>query len=141
MSTKYDPRILVFGGVLWLGLIIALRAIATTQMTYWDISWPLMLMGFGMPFFFIPSTAVALSSVDEAETNSAAGLMNFMRTLAGAMATSVVTTYWDNEITRNRAERVGQIDQDQSIYNLLQSQGMTSDQALQTLEKCSPIRA
>ena len=51
------------------------------------------------------------------------------------MATSVVTTYWDNEITRNRAERVGQIDQDQSIYNLLQSQGMTSDQALQTLEK------
>ncbi len=135
MSTKKDPRMLVFGGVLWLGLIIALRAIATTDMTYWDISWPLMLMGLGMPFFFIPSTAVALSSVDEEETNSAAGLMNFMRTLAGAMATSVVTSYWDNDITRNRAERVGLVDQDQTVYNQFLSQGMTPEQATQMLEK------
>lgn len=135
MSTKKDPRMLVFGGVLWLGLIIALRAIATTDMSYWDISWPLMLMGLGMPFFFIPSTAVALSSVNEEETNSAAGLMNFMRTLAGAMATSVVTSYWDNDITRNRAERVGLVDQDQAVYNQLLGQGMTSEQATQMLEK------
>lgn len=135
MSTKKDPRILVFGGVMWIGLIIGLRAIATTDMTYWDISWPLMLMGLGMPFFFIPSTAAALSSVDEEETNSAAGLMNFMRTLAGAMATSAVTSYWDNDITRNRAERVGLIDQDQVVYNQLLSQGMTPEQATQVLEK------
>ena len=135
MSTKKDPRMLVFGGVMWIGLIIGYRAIATTDMTYWDISWPLILMGLGMPFFFIPSTAAALSSVDEEETNSAAGLMNFMRTLAGAMATSVVTTYWDNDITRNRAERVGLVDQDQTVYNQLLSQGMTPEQATQVLEK------
>ena len=135
MLTKKDPRMLVFGGVMWIGLIIGYRAIATTDMTYWDISWPLILMGLGMPFFFIPSTAAALSSVDEEETNSAAGLMNFMRTLAGAMATSVVTTYWDNDITRNRAERVGLVDQDQTVYNQLLSQGMTPEQATQVLEK------
>lgn len=135
MSTKKDPRILVFFGVLWIGLIIGLRSIATTDMTYWDIAWPLMLMGLGMPFFFIPSTAAALGSVDEAETNSAAGLMNFMRTLAGAMATSVVTSYWDDGITSHRAQLVGLIDSDHTAYTRLLNQGMSEDQALVMLEK------
>ena len=135
MSMKLDPRKLVFGGILWLGLVTWYRTIATTQMAYLDIATPLMLLGLGMPFFFIPSTAAALGSVDEAETNSAAGLMNFMRTLSGAIATSVVTTYWEDEITRNRAELVGVIDPAQTIYQQLSSQGMTHDQALAVLER------
>ncbi len=135
MSMKMDPRKLVFCGVLWLGLITMYRAIATTDMSYWDVAMPLMLLGLGMPFFFIPSTAAALGSVDEAETNSAAGLMNFMRTLAGAVATSVVTTYWEDEITRNRAELVGVIDPVRMTYNQLIDQGMTDAQALAVLER------
>ena len=111
------------------------RTVATTEMTYWDIALPLMLLGLGMPFFFIPSTAAALGSVEEHETNSAAGLMNFMRTLSGAIATSVVTTYWEDEITRNRAELVGIIDPAQVIYNQLAAQGMTEDQIFVVLER------
>ena len=135
MSMKLDPRKLVFCGVLWLGAITMYRAVATTDMSYWDVALPLMLLGLGMPFFFIPSTAAALGSVDEAETNSAAGLMNFMRTLAGAVATSVVTTYWEDEITRNRAELVGIIDPARITYNQLIDQGMTDAQALAVLER------
>lgn len=135
MSMKLDPRKLVFCGVLWLGVITMYRAVATTDMSYWDVALPLMLLGLGMPFFFIPSTAAALGSVDEAETNSAAGLMNFMRTLAGAVATSVVTTYWEDEITRNRAELVGIIDPARITYNQLIDQGMTDAQALAVLER------
>ena len=135
MSMKLDPRKLVFCGVVWLGVMTLYRTVATTEMTYWDIALPLMLLGLGMPFFFIPSTAAALGSVDEAETNSAAGLMNFMRTLSGAIATSVVTTYWEDEITRNRAELVGVIDPAQVVYNQLIGQGMTADQALVILER------
>ena len=135
MSMKMDPRKLVFCGVLWLGVITMYRAVATTDMSYWDVALPLMLLGLGMPFFFIPSTAAALGSVEEAETNSAAGLMNFMRTLAGAVATSVVTTYWEDEITRNRAELVGVIDPARITYNHLIDQGMTDAQALAVLER------
>ena len=135
MSMKMDPRKLVFYGIIWLGAMTFYRTIATTDMTYWDVALPLMLLGLGMPFFFIPSTAAALSSVDEEETNSAAGLMNFMRTLSGAIATSVVTTYWEDEITRNRAELVGVIDPGQVVYNQLTSQGMSDDQAMLVLER------
>ena len=52
-------------------------------------------MGFGLPFFFVPLTALALGSVDPHETAGAAGLQNFLRTLSGAVATSIVTTSWE----------------------------------------------
>ena len=135
MSMKMDPRKLVFVGVLWLGVITLYRTVATTDMSYWDIAMPLMLLGLGMPFFFIPSTAAALASVDEAETNSAAGLMNFMRTLSGAIATSMVTSYWEDEITRNRAELVGVIDPAQITYSQLIEQGLSEFQAMAVLER------
>ncbi len=135
MSMKMDPRKLVFVGVLWLGVITLYRTVATTDMSYWDIATPLMLLGLGMPFFFIPSTAAALASVDEAETNSAAGLMNFMRTLSGAIATSMVTSYWEDEITRNRAELVGVIDPGHITYSQLIDQGMPEPQAMAVLER------
>jgi len=135
MSMKMDPRKLVFVGVLWLALMTLYRTVASTDMSYWDVALPLMLLGLGMPFFFIPSTAAALASVEEAETNSAAGLMNFMRTLSGAVATSIVTSYWEDEITRNRAELVGVIDPANVTYNQLIDQGMPDPQALAVLER------
>lgn len=49
-----------------------------------------------MPFFFVPLTTLALSSVLPEETTSAAGLMNFLRTLAGAIGTSWSTTVWED---------------------------------------------
>jgi MFS transporter, DHA2 family, multidrug resistance protein len=83
---RIDPRKLIFGGLMWLALVTVMRAVATTDMTYWQIAHPLILMGLGLPFFFVPLTALALGSVEEHETASAAGLQNFLRTLSGAVA-------------------------------------------------------
>ena len=90
LSTKVDPRKLVFFGLMWLGGVLAIRSIGTTDMSFWQISIPLLFMGIGLPFFFVPVTTLALASVEEHETASAAGLMNFLRTLSGAVATSIV---------------------------------------------------
>lgn len=111
LSEKTDSRRLVFCGVAWLGLMTLWRSIGTTDMTYWQVSLPLLIMGIGMPFFFVPLTSVALASVDEHETNSAAGLMNFVRTLSGAFATSLVQTMWDDRIKLNHADLVAQVAQ------------------------------
>ena len=135
LSGKVDPRRLVFCGVTWLGLVTLLRTIATTDMGYWDVSFPIMLMGLGLPFFFIPLTGLALASVDEHETASGAGLMNFLRTLSGAFATSLVTTVWDDQITRNHAELVGLSDADQAVRGLLESSGMAPDAVLQSIDR------
>ena len=104
MSQKYDPRKLVFFGVIWLAFWTFIRSSATTDMTTWQIAWPMILQGIGMPFFFIPLTSLALASVDEKELTSAAGLMSFLRTLSGAIATSLVTTAWENKATEFRSD-------------------------------------
>lgn len=133
-GSRRDPRLLVFVGVVWLGLVTLWRTVATTDMGFWDVAVPLMVMGFALPFFFIPSTGIALASVEPRELDSAAGLMNFLRTLSGAFATSVVTTVWSDQTTRNQAELVGLADGDGSVARLLVDGGATPEAALQVMD-------
>lgn len=109
MSTKYDPRILVFCGVSWLGILTLYRSFGLTDMNHYQVSIPMLIQGIGMPFFFVPLTALALSSVDSEEVASAAGLMNFLRTLSGAMAVSIVTTAWEDRANILRNDLVDKI--------------------------------
>ncbi len=135
LSARVDPRKLVFGGVLWLGLVCLWRTVATTDMGYWEVSMPLMAMGLGMPFFFIPLTGLAMSSVEESEMASAAGLMNFLRTLSGAFATSLITTLWDDQTTVNHAELVAISDQDGMLGKLFEGMGSTGETTLQNIDR------
>jgi DHA2 family multidrug resistance protein len=96
LSNRFDPRWLVFIGCAWLGGDTLWRAVATTDMDYWTIVLPLFFMGVGMPMYYVPITGLAMGSVQENEMASAAGLMNFVRTIAGAFATSLVTTFWQD---------------------------------------------
>ena len=134
LSAKMDPRKLIFGGVFWMGVITCWRAFATTDMGYWDIALPLMFMGFGLPFFFIPTTGLALASVEPHEMDNAAGLMNFLRTLSGAAAVSIVNTAWENGTTRNHAELVGLSDPGGEVLQGMQQSGMSADAALSAFD-------
>jgi len=96
LSNRVDPRWLVFIGCAWLGGDTLWRAVATPDMDFWSICIPLFVMGVGMPMYYVPITGLAMGSVEEKEMPSAAGLMNFVRTIAGAFATSLVTTFWQD---------------------------------------------
>jgi DHA2 family multidrug resistance protein len=132
LSAKFDKRALVFYGVIWLGLMTLWRSVATTDMAFANIALPLATMGLALPFFFMPTTQLALASVGPAEMASGAGLMSFIRTLSGAFATSVVTTSWSDRITSNHAELVGLVDT--SSQTLLRQAGMSADAALQAVD-------
>jgi DHA2 family multidrug resistance protein len=135
LSTKVDPRKLVFFGLMWLCGILALRSIGTTDMSFWQISLPLLFMGIGLPFFFVPVTTIALASVEEHETASAAGLMNFLRTLAGAVATSIVNTAWENGSQARHAELAGMVDRSGETMRTLAAGGFNEEQSLQALDR------
>jgi len=134
MSAKFDARKLVFLGLIWMAFMTFFRAQANQQMGYFDIAHWLLFQGFGMPFFFVPVTALALASVRVEETASAAGLMNFCRTLSGAFATSVVTTVWADGASRNHNELSGVLNGAQSTMDQLQGVGLTPEQARGTLD-------
>jgi DHA2 family multidrug resistance protein len=134
LSTKVDPRKLVFFGLVWLGGVLVIRTAATTDMDFWQIARPLLFMGLGLPFFFVPITSLALASVDEKETASAAGLMNFLRTLSGAVATSIVTTSWESKTSAKHAELAGYVDQSGETARALSAGGFSPDATRQVLD-------
>jgi DHA2 family multidrug resistance protein len=135
LITKVDPRKLIFGGLLWLAAVNFVRTGATTDMGYWQIAHPLIFSGLGLPFFFVPLTALALGNVDEAETASAAGLMNFLRTLSGAIATSIVTTAWENGASAKHAELAGLVDRSGELWASMMQARIPEDAARVALDR------
>ena len=134
LATKIDPRPMVFAGVLWLGLWTLYRSHANMDMTFWQISMPMFFQGIGMPLFFVPLTGIALGAVLPREMDSAAGLMNFIRTLSGAFATSMVNTGWEHETRYVRAELAGLTDSTGHATQAMQQGGATLDQARGSME-------
>src|SRR4029453_2397058 len=95
LSEKFDPRLLVSFGILWLGGTSLIRVFWwTSGADFWTVALPQLIQGAGMPFFFIPLTTLALGAGEEDERASAAGVMNFLRTMSGAVGTAIVTTMW-----------------------------------------------
>ncbi len=124
---KVDPRIMISGGVFWLGLMTLWRAHWTSGVDFWTMAAPQFIQGFAMPFFMIPLTTLTLGSVLPKEMASAAGLQNFLRTMAIAIATSLVLTGWGDSQRVSRNELAGVL-QPQDVQAKLSAMGMSTDQ-------------
>jgi DHA2 family multidrug resistance protein len=134
LMTRFDPRALVSFGVAFLAAIALWRAHFASNATYGIIALTFLVQGVAMPFFFIPTTQISLSSVLPQETASAAGLQNFLRTLSAAFCAAIMTTMWDNASSRNHANMAGSIHDPAGVQNTMTQAGMTSTQALAQIE-------
>jgi MFS transporter, DHA2 family, multidrug resistance protein len=134
LTATQDSRVLVTIGMLTFGLVTLWRSTFITSIDYWSLVWPQLGQGFAVPFFFIPLTGVALSSVLPRETASAAGLLTFMRSTAAAFATSITTTQWENIATARRVELAGALNGATDTMDAMRRTGMTSAQALRQLD-------
>lgn len=119
LATKYDPRALASFGLVMLGGVTLMRAFWTTGADFMTLALPQIIQGFAVPFFFIPLTNLALGSVKEAEMASAAGLMNFLRTMAGAVGASLAVTIWDDHAKVARTEMVSNLNIEHTQQNLI----------------------
>lgn len=129
MATKYDQRILASFGLSLLAVVTLMRAFWTSDADFMALAWPQILQGFAVPFFFIPLSNMALASVQPQEMASAAGLMNFLRTMAGAIGASIAVTIWDDHSKVARSELVGKLHVEDT-QSALMTQGMSSEGAL-----------
>lgn len=129
LATKYDQRALASFGLSILGGVTLMRSFWTTDADFFALALPQILQGFAVPFFFIPLSNMALSSVLPHEMASAAGLMNFLRTMAGAIGASIAVTIWDDHTKVARSEMVGSLHADQT-QSVLMQQGMSAEGAL-----------
>jgi DHA2 family multidrug resistance protein len=135
LVNKVDPRLMVCGGILWLGLVSLLRTQWTTEAGFWTFALPQLLQGIGMPFFFIPLTTMALAAVDPEETASAAGLMSFLRTLSAAFGTSIAATIWDDRARIDRSHLVDVLNGSAQTVDQLRAAGLSEEQARAMIER------
>ena len=141
LSGKIDARILVTFGVLSLGGVTLIRSTYASNAGYWNLALPFLAQGLATPFFFIPTNQIALASVLPSEVASAAGLSNFLRTTSAAFATSLVTTFWENNSTRDHALLAGRLNDPQGTMTSLKSAGLTAAQSLIQLEQLTQSQA
>jgi len=129
MATRYDQRALASFGLCLLGGVTLMRAFWTTEADFMALAFPQILQGFAVPFFFIPLSNMALASVLPQEMASAAGLMNFLRTMAGAIGASIAVTIWDDHSKVARSEMAGTLHVDE-VQNTLLQRGMSPESTL-----------
>ena len=96
LAARADPRLLACGGILWIGAMISVRTLWTSNTDFTGIAIPLFLQGLGMPFMFMPLTMLLQNIVPREEAASGAGMQNFARTMAIALATALILTVWSD---------------------------------------------
>jgi DHA2 family multidrug resistance protein len=132
LSKGVDARILISGGVFWLGCMTIVRAGWSNQVDWWTLAIPQIAQGFAMPFFIVPLTTLSLSSLLPEETASGAGLQNFLRTLAIAVSTSLALTVWGDAQRTFHSELAGKLHPDQTM-TALTANGFGTEQARQVI--------
>lgn len=136
LMKKFDPRLLVFVGVSWIGFCSVLRALWwSTEATFWTLAIPQLLQGAGVSLFLVPLTTISLGAVDPAETASAAGIANFGRTLASAVATAIVTTYWSNQSRADTSQLAGHLNGAPELMTRMQDRGYSMEQSRSAIEQ------
>lgn len=124
-----DPRLLVFLGISWIGICALTRTWWSVDSTFWQVAYPQLIQGLGVSLFMVPLTTISLSAVGQAETASAAGLANFGRTLAGAVATAIVTTIWSDMARSDTAILADRLNGAEATSAAMQAGGLSAGQA------------
>ena len=123
---KFDPRGIVCLGILGLAGVMLWRMWTfSTDVTFLQMAWPTLLTGVFMVMFFVPVTGLAMASVAPEEQANAAGISNFMRTLAGAFATSLIQSEWSNATRLNTNEIASSMVHGQAAVDSMTTSGIS----------------
>lgn len=104
-----DPRPVITLGVGFVLCSIWVHADVTTTAPVGHMALARFLMGFGMPFAWMPLMMLSLIGLPADNINSATGLFNFMRMLASSMGTAAAVTLWDERTIVHRAQLVEEV--------------------------------
>jgi DHA2 family multidrug resistance protein len=87
-----QPRILLFGAVMIVGISFIHYSHFNLQTDYTHYALARALQGVGYGFFFVPLSVIAYSQLSPAQNNKASSLTNFFRNWGGSFGISFATT-------------------------------------------------
>jgi DHA2 family multidrug resistance protein len=128
-----DARLIAFLGLVGLGLLNALRMGFNSDVTFLQMAPITLLYGPFMVMYFIPLNGLTIASVDADEQANAAGLANFMRTLGGAFATSIVQTVWSDDTRASQTSLADGLANGANAVRDFEAQGLSHAAAIARL--------
>ena len=137
--SKIDPRKLATVAFVGFALVLWMRSYFNVQADFRTILIPTLLQGAAMAFFFIPLQAIVFSGLTPDRMPSAAGLSNFVRITAGAIGTSLFTTFWENRAILHHAQLAEAVNRGNAAamqtLDQLAATGLTPGQALASINR------
>ncbi|HET7085347.1 MAG TPA: DHA2 family efflux MFS transporter permease subunit [Rhizomicrobium sp.] len=134
LMTRIDARAVMSAGLVILALAILYRGGYALNISFEKMILPQLAMGLGIPLFFVPLMTLSMTSVSPQETAAASGLINFLRTIAGAIATAAVISAWSSDAIASRSDLVGRLSHSQEFLAGLGEKGLPPGQALRSLD-------
>jgi len=89
---KRDGRKIVFFGLLLGAAAMFIMQGLNLEGSFWDYTWPRIVLGFGLAMIFVPLTTVTLSTISRAEMGNATGMFNLLRNIGGSVGIAVAAT-------------------------------------------------
>jgi DHA2 family multidrug resistance protein len=133
LMTKVDPRVLLFIGVSGLASTMAVRGGFASNINFAAIIVPQFAQGLFMPLFFVPVFALSLGALKPQDIAGGAGLLSFTRTMAGAFATCIATTFWSDSARKSRVQLLNRTDTGAAIHQMT-GLGLSHRQAIRQVE-------
>ena len=135
LIVRFDPRAVAFVGVLGLAAALGVRSLFNTDISFAQMIPAQLAQGAFLPLMFVPMLGIALAKIPERDVAAASGLMTFARTMAGAIATSIVTSSWERSTSAMRSEVVGAMQNSSAAIDAMTQSGLSSEQAVMNLSR------
>ncbi|MEZ5840470.1 MAG: DHA2 family efflux MFS transporter permease subunit [Hyphomicrobiales bacterium] len=87
---RVDPRILVAIGLSLTAAGNLTLGFIDLDVDFWRLTWPGIIAGFGMGFFFVPLSTVAFDRIPREKADEAAGLYGVMRSIGSSIGIAFV---------------------------------------------------
>jgi DHA2 family multidrug resistance protein len=62
------------------------------QGSFWNYTWPRLVLGVGLAMIFVPLTTVTLATISRAEMGNATGMFNLLRNIGGSVGIAMAAT-------------------------------------------------
>jgi DHA2 family multidrug resistance protein len=106
LTGKVDPRYLIAMALTIQGVALWNMSTLDTQMSFDNAAYARMIQSVGLPFLFVPITAVSYVGLKPQDNNQASALMNVSRNLGGTFGISFVQTMLARRAQTHQAQAV-----------------------------------
>lgn len=92
LITMMNPKILLSAGIVICAYAAYLMSQFNLNADFYTVSWPRIVLGIGMGFFFVPLTTLTMSGIKKEDMGNASAVYNLLRNLGGSFGVAFVTT-------------------------------------------------